>query len=487
MSTTIRAVEPPLDKTFLRVEKKRDFREKAFPTTLRNLKGKHHSLVKFITNGSFRNPLHRIVSGVLLHEDDLKKFQEYAQFYTPRRGSLDKKNFYSRGFSFYSAADAKHVGSFTEISAKGKLMIIEKDIHDSLQVLREKKLSGLNDNTEYKLWIGVADYLKNHTLVLFNALTFIERGGTFSGDGDDGRYKKTRQTAQKVLFATVKMYYRALLGREDDSFSLDEYEKDIQEVLVYLNDVETGNKGLIKRDNFHQNFKQTEIDNPITILKFAYNLALNSKRKKPENKPKITILLASGGIEGGIVAYLVEEILEIKDNQHQYVILPYSVKSEHANQDTIPNEKAIQDFLILHDIDIAGKNVRLIDDNTITGTTILRMLDALKNIPKKIEVCIVEMGIEKMREELKDKLNKKILNFFKYTVGFLPFETIDDKSNLVKSRTIKRQKIMMDGFDPYVAEMLKQRIANNFLQFMAQISYPYEALSDKEKFISHQP
>lgn len=278
---------------------------------------------------------------------NMLSISELGRFFTPLRikpGEVTQL----RGLSYYTALD------FSKNTPDKKLKVITKDIKDGLEVISSVDRRSLG-SVDYMVYLGVLDHLKSHALTTFHALTFHERTGMMPENAD---YLSLRHEAERVMSTFTRAFYQACLGRPFDTLLR---QSDLVSSLDRVADY------IATSGHSAEHFTFPEVVNPIIIMLGAHEAA----RRKPY--PDTIIGIPSGGSEVAVVTSLMYEILNPQLGVPDTLFIPLSFHFQ--TQRGISADSLAE--IIAKAGNVSGKHVLMVDDNSNTGSTIQRMIEAL--------------------------------------------------------------------------------------------------------------
>lgn len=337
---------------------------------------KHTEYYSFLDLPRGRKHFTGILGAVKLDDTILPRYKEfYLSDSGYESGRLfrveDGRNYLiNRGKRYYVAVDDKI------LTPADKINTMNFDMVAAAKVLRGVDRSNINSAEELLQYLGVLDYLKQHSLGLFHAITYPERFASFE---EDDRYNINKQKMWANARQFTRLYYQALWGVPFDS-------KIELESLIY--DFQSaGNAFLASKPESYQ-IKLQEVDHPLVLSLAAYQTV----NKHPNANTLIS--LPSGGTQFGFITELLYEYLrKDKGEQSLPILLPIALSTHAAkrgngaliNTDILINRLLRMDF-------IYGWNVLVLDDNSNTGETLQMVVDALESVgANRVNVSLAEV------------------------------------------------------------------------------------------------
>lgn len=322
-------------------------------------------------------------------------------FSNPHRRYKHGSHIENRGKNYYVAVDPEF------ITPDSKFGVIKDDFREGLEVLYGFKRSR-SSITETLGFIGVLDYLKQHTLTVLHVLTYPERLGDFNADWN---YSRNRERAERLAFLFTRTYYQAILGQKfDNLFSQKSVANEFDEVVEYL---------LTQERNYRQ-FTVQEIDHPLRIMEHIQNV-LNGR-----DKFDTLLALMSGGTQTAIAMGL--GIEKRYGKMAPIIFVPLSLHSAKINFDKSFTSDQLENYLKLRSDLIRNKNISVVEDNANTGQTIQLASDVLQKIgASSVSASFVEIDpyrIMYKHSPKRDTHPQNVANLmhpdFGYSVGTLP-------------------------------------------------------------------
>ncbi len=312
-----------------------------------------------------------------------------GDFFTPLRRRSEGNFIQLRGLTYHVSQD------HSKSTPAKKLEVMKKDIAEGLNAIISVDRKGL-DPVSYLLYLGILDYFKTHSLTAFHVLTFHERTGLIP---DDAEYMGARKEAQRLMLTTTRAYYQAILGQPFDmEFNPSYIRSAMEKVSGYI----------VSSDHSIAHFTFAESNNPLTIMLGAYEAV----SKKPQQD--LIIGIPSGGTEVAVATSLAYELLYRDRNIPDMVFIPLSF--HYHDQHGIDPDRLVA--ILRSSTNIEGKSVLIVDDNSNTGSTIQRMVDATITAgASNIRVHIAEIDFGRLlanarKENFADFGKAKVVNLY---------------------------------------------------------------------------
>jgi len=257
---------------------------------------------------------------------------------------------YNRGYRYC-------VGLDDEIDIDHKLSVIRDDLLDASQVL--KSIEEPKTKPDFLAYTGVADYLKNHALSLFHAISYPHVPNTAHTQEE---YKWIKDSSFMLACKYTRLYYSILLGRPIQHLFEELDEQIIDEA-----------SGIISADYRKRRatpFKAPEIDHPLRIMYGTYETV----NRHPD--ASVILSLPTGGTQVGIAAHLGYEVLRNRKPKLHWV--PVSLYTRNPVFNGFPDKAGLD--LYLEQLGLKGQNVLVTEDNSNTGRTAQLIADSLDRV-----------------------------------------------------------------------------------------------------------
>lgn len=289
-------------------------------------------------------------TGAINTTSDQLSASELGRFFTPWRTWQFGGEFTQlRGLTYYTALD------YSMDTPAKKLEVITRDIREGLDMV-----AGINRNdlgkSDYVLYLGILDHLKFHALTIFHALTFHERTGEAP---DDSNYLYARLKAESMMLTFTRAYYQTCLGKP--------FDRRFSDTVKLKDSVGIASKYIGNSNHTVAHFTYPEATNPIIIMLGAHETA----RRKPY--PDVIVGIPSGGTEIAVATGLMYEGLYPDLTPPNGAFIPLSFHYQRQGGIDVNRLAGI----IRQSVDVTGKRVLIVDDNSNTGSTLQRMGDAL--------------------------------------------------------------------------------------------------------------
>lgn len=322
---------------------------------------------------------------------------------SPLSGFFNQHRIFQDGVVVELRGDNYLVALNTHKKTTEKFEIIEKDLLDGIEILSRIKREKINNPKDYLLYLGVLDYLKMHSVTLFNALTYPERFGKYlpPESQEERKYLEYREKSMILAKLYTRMFYQALFGAEFDESS-DLNPQNIKQLISYINSqmlLESAPKKLGKLS--FARIRYPEINHPLVI-------SLGSQEAVRAYSNADTVIgIPTGGTEVAIVVQLLYELLGQKITQLGF--FPLSLHSEIHTQPTSGQlSEEVRRFL---EEMVRNKNVVLIDDNAASGKTLSMVKAALiDNLAASVVVHLAEFDGRKLTEPISETDSSTFFN-----------------------------------------------------------------------------
>lgn len=324
---------------------------------------------------------------------------EYQKFYSAPGRTNDRQNGKRevRGARYFANIDDA-VPTPREKNAR-----MREDWRDAVDTLMKAPVPAEGDMDAFFARVGVLDYMKQHALTAFHALTYPERLGK-KLEIDD--YARLRAKAVAVSRDSVRSYYRMLLGRED--VPPEEFRKRLDDFTEVTKALDAAAQ--------RKYYKAAEIDHPAVIL-------TNADAVSDSHPATDTIVaLPSGGTQ---IGYAVELAMEIKQGKGPHVILlPLST---HSHIQTLKERATCEELEhMLVEEGAPGSRVLVVDDNSNSGNSIQTVVDLLEHVgAQNIAVDLAELDPQRviykqMQEEVPETVAHMMHEDFDGVSGVVP-------------------------------------------------------------------
>jgi len=307
----------------------------------------------------------------------------------------------TRAKSYYIAVDPDYK------TGDEKLSVIERDLEACYKIIHVVSRAGLK-GFDYLAYLGILDYVKQHTLTLFHVLTYPERFGRFDeGEG----YYHFRDLAIRLIDSNVKAFYQGCLGQNFNSTfgSMDDL-LDLRKLISYIRSQ--------VRD--YKQFTLQEVDHPLRLMTHVNGLL--------ETYPDIdtVIPILSGGTQTSL---MVREGYRLKRGVDlPSIFLPLSTHSAKINFGSTLNTDSLLRFLSGYVDLIEGKDILVTEDNSNSGQTAQMVYEALMGLKaRSVHIGFVELDPHRIMYKqglLCEQKGTYVSNYmhpdFQSAVGILP-------------------------------------------------------------------
>lgn len=300
-------------------------------------------------------------------KDSLRSFfnhnRRYGNF-DDKTGSVDL-----RGLDYLVAADSSK-------SMFRKFETIQSALEDGIDLLGKIDRKNINSPGEYLLYLGMLDYLKSDSMLLFHTLTYDERQLIVRSGEDNERYQSFRNRSQQMMETFTRMYYQTLLGLDyDQELGLDSIRSEVEPLITftrqdigksvfgdqYIDDYEAlhavpRHKELLNQINIDR-FKTPDVQHPLVTALGAQEAVM----KYPNTNAVVGI--PTGGTEVAILSKLLYQVIKNSNPHCCYVPLSIhsGIKIDEQDFKTYIGRNCGDTFV--------DKNILLVDDNSPTGLT----------------------------------------------------------------------------------------------------------------------
>ena len=371
----------------------------------------------FKEEGIFRDDLYKKYFWTFWNIKVPKKYLENNEFFS------DKNRFFEEQEICYLKWVNQLVALDDTLNHYEKIDVLKKDLLDWLQEIKKLNLNKNLGEKDLILTIWIFSYIKNSVLTFFNA--FISNEKLWIYNLDNWEYLKYRFILKTLLDEVIENYYNLILTWKllKNTFS---YEEKIEDLSKYL-----------EKNTETKNFSRSELDDPLKILAFSYNVYLNNK------DIDLIVWMPSWWTE---LAMCQKFLYKKLDNKNLNVLyLPVSLHSikdlwwefnwKFWRLNELSYEKAIFKW-------IKEKKIIVVDDNSSTGSTMDIVLKFLEQYsPKEVrcftcEADIIRMQLNKDNPEKQYIASEKI---FKHSVWLNPVsKNILPKFDLTEIYEIKK-------------------------------------------------
>lgn len=358
------------------------------------------------------------------------------EFFTKsRRAILFGELYYLRGSRFNISANPT-------FEMRQKLDSLIEDFEEGMAVLP------IELNGAYQL--GMADYIKNSVVTLFNSYVYGEKTGNYHFS--DKIYQDLRADGAALVEAAVQLYYGHYTGNND--ISRQGY-LSLKKGALTLKRLENSILKSYEDGIFSsRHMTRSEASHPGINLAAATYYASSNKIS-----PQIIVGLPAGSTELAYVHKVVQKKMRNVDSE--VLLFPVSLHSIKTDFDGVsPSRNQRINFISSHRKKFLKKNVLIVDDNSSTGNTLNEVFHAInylkKNKPLTVSVSIAEADTTRSMLDLKKTSRPKIANRLLYhnSVNVLPVSIkVQPKTDLREifenRRTIAciRQRYLSSGND----------------------------------------
>lgn len=289
---------------------------------------------------------------------------EKGRVYAPQHGAMEL-----RGPNYFV--------SFNNQPLNSNLETIKGDLEAASDVLMEVNRDAIDSYKLYLPYLGVNDYLKNHSLLMFHALTFEERFLDLRNTMGKG-YRDIRERSYSLVRGSVRRFYQTLLGlpydRPFDSAEVTQVTNDTIDFLRRRGKDQLAAERRSKKN--HQGLSYPEVNHPLVLALAGFEAV----RQYPETD--VIMGIPSGGTE---LAFLMEMLYELKGRKVDTIQVPFS----HRLMD---NPQKLQEWLnTKHGLLLTDADVVITEDNSSTGGTLEKIARAIAKYAKSIKPVVAEL------------------------------------------------------------------------------------------------
>ncbi len=315
---------------------------------------------------------------------------EKVNFSTPAKGTNDQVDataafarFYlSQGRVFAPKHGAMELRgpnyfvSFKEAELPEKLEIIRGDMRAAGEVISSVN-RGAIDSYQYLLpYMGVYDYMKNGAELLLHGVTYHERFfdlGSSMGKG----YKEIRERSYELTRQSVRRFYQTILGLPyDKPLDAEMMNRDVDDILDFLKKRGKDEQSVARRSKRpHQGLSYPEVNHPLVIALAGFEAV----RQNPQ--ADILMGVPSGGTE---MAFLMQLLYELQGKKVDTIQVPFSHR-------LLDNPQRLRSWMdTIYGKRLKDRNVVITEDASSTGTTVMRLMEAVDQDVQSINPAFVE-------------------------------------------------------------------------------------------------
>lgn len=341
--------------------------------------------------------------------DAMPQNPAFAAYYGAGRAYWTRQEMLSlRGESYFAVIDPQYETPARRVDA------MVGELKDALTVIESVDRSKLQPE-DLLPYVGILDNAKQQALALFNAATYNERN---QGIPDDAAYLRMREDLLNVAVATTRTFYEACLGRKFTTpVATADVDSLAERLAPYIDQIPM--KG----------FKLQELDHPLKVMLAAHNIGREDF--------DTTVGFPSGGTQLAIAAAQANEVIHHKAPRSVHtVIVPLSLHSG-VNKGRVftMTDETLRNTVGLYADAIEGRRVMIVDDNSSTGSTIVRGSEAVSAFgPSSLDARVGEIDPQRMlvrartaREAGEAALQAVDLrhSVFSAAAGVVPVSTLD--------------------------------------------------------------
>ncbi len=347
--------------------------------------------------------------GSLRVDPDFFKLTAPDYFKKSRRTTLYKNTIHLRGTRYT-------ISSNPTFELRQKLSSLSEDFYEGIEALR-------NDMDE-AYQVGIADYVKNSALTVYNSFLYGEKIGRYRFD--QLIYQRLRLRGAKLMESVMLLFYGLLTGHRKKSHQgFEQLEKNLQTFEQLLKRIITSyEEGIFSS----RHMTRPEAAHPIIIAGAASLYAEFSKFT-----PDLIVGMPSGSTELAYAHALAQNIM--RGRSVPVLLFPVSLHSVKHDFDTqSPTDEVRAVFAKRNKELIRGRSVLVVDDNSSTGKTIDCVIRAISNCsPSNIDVAVAEADTVRSQLDMTNQDRKRIANVstYDYSLNILPVsKKINPKNDL---------------------------------------------------------
>lgn len=316
-----------------------------------------------------------------------------------------------RGEGYYAVYDSENPNS--EVKLDG----VVTDLVDGLEALSKVDRTEITSPRDYLLYLGLLDYLKAHSLTIYQGVTYYERlemarlsklskryqdklktAGTIRSESisdnpsiplktpkEFEEYQRNKQWSDLVGRKFTNMFYQALLGLDHDTaIDIAQIQQIFRGLGEYIKTESAKGNDLSKR------LRYPEAQHPLVIALGAQEAC----RLYPDID--LIVGIPTGGTETSIVTQIIYGMMRPADTPSPKLVqIPISLHSEIY---PAPGSDSVAEFMKrFYPGAFSGKKVLVIDDNSETGQTLSTVTKSLrKEGAKSTNVHITEFSSRKV-------------------------------------------------------------------------------------------
>ncbi|MFG6611363.1 NADAR domain-containing protein [Sulfitobacter sp. 1A12057] len=234
----------------------------------------------------------------------------------------------------------------------------------------EEGLLALEGKLDYIYRLGVADYVKNSVLTMLNSFLYEEKIGHYHLEKP--AYQSLRREGQNLAQASVDLFY-GTMGRiktmtEQSHRYLIEHTETFKKLQAHI--LQEYKNGVFSS----RHMTRPEASHPLVNTGAALRNAWINKQ------PQLIVGLPAGSTELSLLQATAYRL--IRRVNMQVLLVPVSLHSIKHDFDgkSQTGASSIQRFLRGGKVNLKGKNILVVDDNSSTGRTIQLVADSLSSV-----------------------------------------------------------------------------------------------------------
>lgn len=365
-----------------------------------------------------------------------------------------------RGENYFVAQDKDN------LNFEQKFEIILQDLTDGIQTLSQTNRTEIDNQRDYLLYLGLLDYLKNHSLIIYHAISYFERleltrltklNPNYKKDQRNGeselsksvaepeiplknpdelsRYKSNKDWAFHFSKNFTNLFYQALMGIDHGTTQY----LPADQSAIFQGLVDYIKKEGELTNSLENRLRYPEANHPLVIALGAREASLNNP------KTDFIIGIPTGGTESSIVTQMMFKI----NNPEKKIFLLEIPVSIHTELFPSPSSDAVVKLLEELEPDLLKeegtdnlklKNILLIDDNSESGRTLSIICKALRKIQvKDIKVHIAEFNTRKIKN-LRTKTNSQTFFNSESSPSTIGVHSVGENDQPVYAAAIQERK-----------------------------------------------
>ena len=295
--------------------------------------------------------------------------------------------------------------------------------------------------------VGIADYIKNSVLTVFNSFVYGEKVGRYKFD--QLIYQRLRANGADLVAAAVELFYGELTGHYKRSRKAYDYITENMNIFEGLKKriIESYEDGVFSS----RHLTRPEAAHPVVIAGAAAGYTQFSKIA-----PELIVGMPSGSTELAYAHAFAQSVM--KGRKVPVLLFPVSLHSVKHDFDVNDNHKAIDQFRSMFASSnkhlIEKKSVLIVDDNSSTGNTIDCVVQAFSNLkPLSMDVAVAEADTVRSLLNLNNPERKNIASVLTYnhSINILPVSRVIHPKNDLKE-IMERRKVIACIKDRYLQD-----------------------------------